>query len=247
MLVASVFCMPSLAVERCYKSMPPDNSSRELEPRSNVCRAFERTFEAHCDHTWEPRNIEEDAAFGLEVPRWNSIPLYTADGDEDLEGFDLLRRLVRARTIHSVSRDKEARAAQDVARTLAQVRQARSDGRNPRFERIELDLEGRGQQETLYRMSDSLRSELFLGRALDDPEAKEGISENGLLYGNSLVGPSAGVLLFEGTPYFVNRGSVFEIYVFAAYLERNRPLVAGESATGRKFLIPPLRCLFEPR
>lgn len=252
-LVSTAMAIASLIVpttsgaeQRCYGPQAPDDSPRFLAPKSPECRAFAKALDAMCGGNYDFVELKPGKVPGLVEPVWESLPLYDQSGKEVASGFDLLQRLARGRAIHRYFRDQEILAARDVSVLLAEIRQLRSDGKSALLDRSKLDVEGRGQEEVLYRLSLSTRSEIFLERALDERRSNDGTFERGHAYGSDLAGPSAGILLFGGTPYFVTREPTLDVLVYVAYLQRNRPLIYDEKAAGRTFAIPTLRCIFKP-
>ena len=72
------------------------------------------------------------------------------NGTENADAFGPSRRnqLIRKLALSlDIRWNKDARATRDVNMVLVQVRAARADNRTPRFDKVSLDLEGRGHEE----------------------------------------------------------------------------------------------------
>jgi hypothetical protein len=240
-----------------------NNSDIFVEPKSKVCRAFQRELNANCAGeipTLEFRPALKDS--GLTEPAWEPIALYAPDGTENADAFALLEKLIWSRAVTGYSIEQDARATRDVNRVLGQVRAARATNRVPRFDKISLDFEGRGSKDVLYRLysglmrnpttindqNSSFKSEphLFLERAMglavNDNLSK--ISSHAA--GNDVTRGPADVLLFDGVPYLLT-WSADHVLVYASYIQPNRPKIPDETFEDRTFIIPQLRCMFESR
>jgi hypothetical protein len=116
--------------------------------------------------------------------------------------------------------DKESLANRDVTSTLDNVRSAHAAGRSIVFERTEVDLEGGGKSESIYRLFANgtknpmriatvlgVKTEplLFLERAVGMAASKLPIAGGGLASGKDLTGMSADLILFkdERVPYLL--------------------------------------------
>ena len=239
------------------------NSDIFVEPKSKVCRAFQRELNANCAGeipTVEFKPKLRDS--GLTEPAWQSIALYAPGGTENPDAFTLLEKLIWSRATTGYSIEQGARATRDVNMVLGQVRAAHADNRTPRFDKVSLDLEGRGHEEVLYRLysglmrnptsindqNSSFKSEphLLLDRAIGLAGSNNLSNISSHAAGNDVTRGPAEVLLFDGVPYFLT-WSADHVLVYASYLQPNRPKIPDETFEDRTFIIPQLRCMFESR
>jgi hypothetical protein len=261
--------LPSNAISADRKCFLPQKSTGNrsdlfVEPKSKVCRAFERELNASCAGAipiveFMPK-LQDSR---LIEPAWEQIALYTPDGSEDAAAFALLQKLIWSRSVTGYSMDQETRAKRDVGMILAGVRAAHAGNRSPRFDKVTLDLEGRGRKEVLYRLytgllgnPDSLNDKnisfksepyLFLDRAIAIASSASLAKVSPHAAGNDVTGGPADVLLFDSVPYFLHWSGDDVLLVYASYLQPNRPMIPDESIEHGTFIIPLLRCMFESR
>jgi hypothetical protein len=240
------------------------NATFFVAPKSKVCRAFQRELNANC--TGEIPTVEFKPKLrdsGLTEPAWQPIALYTPDGAEDTASFQLLEKLIWSRAITKYSADRELTAKRDVDRILGEIRKAHASNLIPRFDKVSLDLEGRGQEEALYRLfsgllrnptsindqNSSFKSEpnLFLGRALALALSGDVAKVSPDAAGNAATLAPADVLLFDGTPYFLKWSGGNSLYVYDSHIQPNRPRTPDEINEGRTFVSLQLRCMFDSR
>lgn len=231
-----------------------------VEPKSNVCRTFERELNANCGDAIPIVEFKPRPTSGLVIPAWTPIELYGPDGKEVSAAFDLLEKLSRARAISTYFTDREQLALRDAGAVLTSVREAHGAGKSPRFERVSLDIEGLGQEEAIYRLYSGqlenplapdvpllaykIEPNLFLERALSMVITTEVSPVLQMSFGKYLSGRQADILMFDGVPYFLTWESN-RIHVYAAYLYRNRVVTPEEQEAGRRAMVPTLRCRFD--
>jgi hypothetical protein len=192
-----------------------------VDHESDVCKAFRRELNATCGSRIPVVDFKPQLKdSGLTAPKWEVIALYNADGSENENGFSRLRALAYAKAFTTYFGDKESLANRDVTSTLDNVRSAHAAGRSIVFERTEVDLEGGGKSESIYRLFANgtknpmriatvlgVKTEplLFLERAVGMAASKLPIAGGGLASGKDLTGMSADLILFkdERVPYLL--------------------------------------------
>jgi hypothetical protein len=158
-------CFVPIVVEaanpQCFVAIP-QSAANPTNPETPLCRAFGELLNSTCGvvvPTCEIRSIPKGSP--LSLPSWEAIQLYSADGREDSAGFDLLEKLaLRTGLVGSeyVSADRFGgvrgtdAAAAYTKKILAFVRNARSVGAHPRFERTMLKFTGSAEPERVYRL-----------------------------------------------------------------------------------------------
>jgi hypothetical protein len=265
-ILVFVVCRPTGAAEpMCFapKKEMGDRSTMFVDPKSKVCRAFQLELNANCSAdipTAEFKPVLKGS--GLSLPAWEKISLFES-GRENLKAFALLERLIRERAFTANPTDPEGRAKRDIDFIVGRVRESQAAGGSPRFEKVLLDLEGRGYGELLFRLysgsthnsksindeysSRKLEPELFLARAGDFSSSGSGSTPSPSAAGAQLTSKRADVLLFDGTPYLLTWAPNNEVLIYAAYLNRNRPKIPNEISEGRTSIVPLLRCMFDSR
>lgn len=266
-LLISIAISPSVVAgdEKCFlpRKGAGENATLFVDPSSKVCQAFERELNADC--SGEIPTVEFVPTLpdsGLTLPAWESIQLFNSDGSENANSFGLLEKLIWSRAITGYSVNKKSRAKRDVERILGEVRRAHATNRKPRFDKVTLDLEGRGKKEVLYRLYSGLGQNpmsaedlysayiggprLFLERALELANGKDYLKASSSASGGQLTIKSANVLLFDDAPYLLSLGPDVT-YVYAAYSRTGRPMIPDEKFEQRTFILPQMRCIFDSR
>jgi hypothetical protein len=261
--IGLIGCHAALASEgRCYQPLPKTDSSSALfvEPKSKVCKAFEKELNASCGVEIPLVNLTPKVRSSrLSEPHWADIPLYDQKGNALDEGFALLSRLVRSRAMATYSVDRAARATRDEDAVTAAVRQARAEGKLPTLQRTSIDLVGAGQREDMYRLrlgarnprslleANSGKSEpqLFLARAEKFANTNGSQASTPQWAGADVTNLLADVLVFDGAPYFLTWTGSGSILVYASYLQTNRPPIPDESDKEGRLILPTLKCMFK--
>lgn len=191
----------------------------EVDHESAVCKAFQRELNATCGGGIPiVKFIPQLKDSGLTTPKWEAIALYNADGSENDNAFGKLRSLAYATAYTTYFGDKEALANRDVKSTLDSVRAARRSGRPVVFEKTNIELDGKGKSETLYRLftngtrnpakfTDAMQRKtepvLYLERVVSLAASKIPGSEMGIAAGRYLTATSADLIMFENALYLM--------------------------------------------